>query len=152
MIEQFIEQAAGKYGIDAGTARSLTGSVVSMLRKDGDDADFEAVAEQVPGLDAVADEAEAGEAEAAPASGGFGGALGLGGLGGGLGGLAGMAAKAVGGGGAMDLIQKFTGAGLSMDSAGDFVQMLVKFLKDKAGEGVINQITAKVPMLAKFLG
>ena len=137
MIEQFIEQAAGKYGIPAGTARDLTGSVVSALRKDGDDADFAAVAEQVPGLDAVADEAEASEA---PASSG------------GLGGLAGMAAKAAGAGGAMDLIQKFTGAGLSMDSAGDFVQMLVKFLKDKAGDAVVSKIAAQVPMLSKFLG
>jgi hypothetical protein len=86
-MQDFINSVTERLGIDEDQAKSAVGSVLAMLRKDGD-ADGGALLDKLPGANALADEAEGG--------GGGGGLLGkvtgmLGGLGGGAGGLAGLA-------------------------------------------------------------
>jgi hypothetical protein len=149
MIEQFIAQAAEKFGIDADTTRNLTGQLLAMFRDDGDDEDFNALAEAVPG---AAELAEGSAPAAKEESGGFGGFGGFGGGGGLLGGLADKAAGALGAGGIADMIGKFSGAGLDLDSAGGFVQSLVAFLKDKVGDDLVAKLASKVPGLGSLLG
>ena len=152
MIEQFIAQAAEKFGIDADTTRNLTGQLLAMFRDDGDDEDFNALAEAVPGAAELAE----GSAPAAKEESGGGLLGGFGGFGGGggglLGGLADKAAGALGAGGIADMIGKFSGAGLDLDSAGGFVQSLVAFLKDKVGDDLVAKLASKVPGLGSLLG
>ncbi|MFN3197709.1 MAG: DUF2780 domain-containing protein [Bradymonadia bacterium] len=147
MIDGFISEAASKFGIDPSTARSLTGGLLKAVKGEAPEEDFNAVADQVPGMAELAN-------EDAEESGGGGGGL-LGGLGGGgLGGLMGAATSVLGGegGGITQLMTLFSSSGLGADQAGGFVQMLVGFLKNKVGDDLVQKLVSKVPMLGQFLG
>lgn len=148
MIDQFITQAAGQFGLDASTVRDLTGQLLAKFRDDGDDDDFQALNDAVPGVGDLAEEAVPTANESALGFGGFGG----GGGGGLLGGLASQAANALGAGGIADLIGQFSKAGLDLSSAGGFVQGLISFLKAKAGDELIGKLASTVPGLDKLLG
>lgn len=142
MIDVFISEAAGRFGIDPSTARALTGGVLKLIKKEAPAEDFEAVAEQVPGTEAVVAESDQPAAD----EGGL-----LGGLGGGFGGVLGAAASALGGGDVASLMSLFGESGLGADQAGQFVQMLVGFLKDKVGPELVQKIVAQVPALSSLL-
>lgn len=145
-MQEFIAMAASKFGLGEGDASNLTGGILGQIKEHVSGADFSALADKVPGLDALASSAE----DAAPAGGG-GGLLGglSGALGGGGGLLGGLAEKVGGAAGIMGLIEK---SGLSMDQAGGFLSSLVAWLKEKAGGGIIEKIVAQVPALKGLLG
>lgn len=130
-MQDFINSVTERLGIDEDQAKSAVGSVLAMLRKDGD-ADGGALLDKLPGANALADEAEGG-------GGGGGGLLGkvsgmLGGLGGGAGGLAGLAST-----------------GLSTDKLKDLGGMLVEYAKKIAGDDLVNKVVSKVPGLSAIL-
>ncbi|MGK0360157.1 MAG: hypothetical protein ACI9U2_002469 [Bradymonadia bacterium] len=145
-MQEFISMAASKFGLGEGDASSLTGGILGKIKEHISGEDFSALADKVPGLDALAASGE----DAAPASGGGGLLGGLSGAFGGGGGLLGGLAEKVGGAaGIMGLIEK---SGLSMDQAGGFLSSLVAWLKEKAGGGLIEKIVAQVPALKGLLG
>ena len=146
MIDVFISEAAGRFGIDPSTARALTGGVLKLIKKEAPAEDFEAVADQVPGTEAVVAESDQPAADEGGLLGGLGG-----GLGGGFGGVLGAAASALGGGDVASLMSLFGESGLGADQAGQFVQMLVGFLKDKVGPELVQKIVAQVPALSSLL-
>lgn len=131
-MEEFIAQAAAKFGLSEDSISGLTGGILGKLKSVASADQFGQLADKVPGLQGLIDKAGAGES-----SGG-------GGL---LGGLAG--AVGLGGGDLMGLVSK---SGLDISSFGDFVSSLSEFLKAKAGDGVVGDLLAKVPGLGKFLG
>lgn len=144
MIDTFIAQAASSLGVDTSTARELTGGVLKLMKDEAPEEDFNAVAEQVPGTAELAAEGAAEESS--------GGGM-LGGLGGGLGGLMGAATSALGGeGGIAGLLALFTKSGLGADQAGNLVQMLIGFLKEKVGDDLVQKLVSKVPVLGQLIG
>ncbi len=145
-MEEFITSAAEKFGISADKVRSLTGGLLKKAKDHGGD-EFDALAQQVPGVEQAA--ASADDDDDAPKG---GGGL-LGGLGGGFGGgLLSKAASAVGAGGAVDVMGLFQKAGLDPSKAGGYVSSLVGFLKEKAPAGLVDGLLAKVPGLKNFIG
>jgi len=144
-MEEFITSAAARFGISPDKIRALTGGLLKKA-KDTGGADFDALADQVPGVEQAVDAAD----DEAPAGGG--GGL-LGGLGGGFGGgLLSRAASAVGAGGAVDIMGLFQKAGLDPSKAGGFASSLVSFLKDKAPAGLVDKVLDKVPALKNLIG
>ena len=71
-----------------------------------------------------------------------------------LGGVMKMASSAIGGeaGDALELTGKLKDSGLDVGKFGSFGTMLVDFIKDKAGEGTVDAILAKLPELKKLTG
>jgi len=129
-MQDFISSVTERLGIDQDQAKSAVGSVLAMLRKDGD-ADGGALLDKLPGANSLADEAESG--------GGGGGLLGkvsgmLGGLGGRASGLAGLASS-----------------GLSGDKLKEFAGMFVDYAKKVAGDDLVNKVVSKVPGLSTIL-
>lgn len=154
-MDELLQQAASRFGIDAGQARGLAGAVFKTVRKEAADEDVAALDEAVPEAAQLAEEADDDEAPAA-GGGGLGGALGgaLGGFGGGgLGGALGGALGAVGGGGgAAGLIARFAKAGLGAGQATNFVQMIIDFVKQKAGGALVGRLVSQVPALKGLIG
>lgn len=141
-MEEFITQAAARFGISADKVRALTGGLLKKAKDHGGD-DFDALAGQVPGVEQAAAQADDDDAPA-----GGGGGL-FGGLGGGL---LSKAASAVGAGGAVDVMGLFQKAGLDPSKASGFVASLVGFLKEKAPAGLVDGLLAKVPGLKNLVG
>lgn len=138
-IQDFIGSASKALGIDAGAASAGAGGLLDFVKKHVGDVDFGKLAAAVPGAEGLASKAAGG-----------GGSSGGGGLGGVLGGLAGKAEGLLGGaGGAMAALAK---SGLSMDKAKSFLEMFVKFLREKLPPDLLKTIAAKVPGLGSLLG
>ncbi len=155
-MDELLQQAAGKFGIDVSQARGLAGAVFKTVRKEAADEDVAALDEAVPEAAQLADEAD--DDDEAPAAGGGGlvGALGgaLGGFGGGgLGGaLGGVIGAVAGGGGAAGLIARFAKAGIGAGQATNFVQLIIDFVKQKAGSALVGRLVSQVPALKGLIG
>ena len=136
-MDELIQRLTSQLGIDASVAETATGKAMSMIKDNVGEDVFSQISGAIPG----ASEAAAGEPE--PASGG-----------GMLGKLAGMAAGKLGGnaGAGLELGASLSGAGLESGQVGGFVQQLVDFIREKAGDQVIDQVLAKFPMLKQLIG
>lgn len=148
-MQDFIAKAAGQFGISEDKVQGLVGGLLAKFRDDGDDADFNSLAEQVPGLGDMVSSADQAEPAAESGGGLLGGLMGGGG---GMGGMLGKAASAVGAGGAMDVMGLVQKSGLDISQAGGLVQSLMGFLKDKVGDDLIANLLDKVPAIKKLLG
>ncbi len=144
-MEEFLQLAKDKLGVDPGTAGTLAGGLMNAVKEKAGEADVSALAGKVPGLSDLMQKAAGGGSEEGSGSGGLLGALGGGG---GLGGLV----SGVMGGEAGDLMGLFAKSGLDASKAGSFVQLFVGFLKEKAGSALVEQVVGKVPALKALLG
>lgn len=137
-MQEFIESAAEKLGIDKSIAEKATGVVLGFLKSKLGDGDFGDLASKLPGATGLlesTDDADSG-----------GGGM--------LGGVMKMASSALGGeaGDALELTGKLKDTGLNLDQFGSFGTMIMDFIKDKAGDGMVNTILEKLPELKKMLG
>lgn len=146
-MQEFIAAAADKFGISTDKVEELSGGVLKTLKEQADSDQFSELASKVPGLSGLLDKAPS---DGGDSGGGIAGALG--GLGGGLGGALGGITDALGGGGLGNLTSMFSGAGLDLSQGGSFVQMLINFIKEKAGSGIVDTVLDKVPALKGLLG
>ena len=140
-MDELIQQLTAKLGIDESVANAATGKAMAMVKEHAGDDLFGKIASAIPG---ASDVAEAGAEEALPSEGG----------GGMLGSLASMASSALGGsaGSGLELGAALGDAGLPTDKMGSFVSTIVAFLKDKAGDEVMDQVMDKFPMLKTLIG
>lgn len=140
-MDELIAQLTSKLGIDDSIAKAATGKAMAMVKEHAGDDLFGQIADKVPG---AADMAQQGVSSS-------GGSASGGGM---LGKLAGMASSALGGsaGGGIELGAALSETGLKTDQMGGFVSMIVDFLKEKAGDQVMDQVLAKFPMLKSLLG
>lgn len=131
----FIGQSAQSLGLSEGTARSATGGILQMVRKQAGEGDFSQLQEKIPGADRVMQEAPAGGGEESK--------------GGMLGGVMGAASSAFGGkgGSAMGLAAIASQAGLGGDKLAPFVSQFLNFIRSNAGEGMVSKLTEKIPDL-----
>lgn len=131
----FIGESTRSLGLSEGAARSATGGILQMVRKQAGEGDFAQLQEKIPGADRVMQDAPGGGQE--------------GGKGGMLGGLMGAASSALGGkgGSAMGLAAIASQSGLGGDKMGPFVSKFIDFVRSNAGEGMVSKLTEKIPEL-----
>lgn len=129
-MQEFIQSAATKLGINENQAKSATGGVLNFLKDQGDGQDVDALIAKMPGAEDVMQ-------STASAEGGGGGGM-----------LGGIGSKLGGAGGAMEALQ---GSGLDAGHAKSFVTMLVDYAKQKAGPEQVEQVLAKVPALKSMM-
>ena len=129
-MQEFIQSAATKLGINEDQAKSATGGVLNFLKDQGNDQDVDALIAKIPGAQNVM------QSTASGAEGGGGGML------------SGIGSKLGGAGGAMAALQ---GSGLDSGRAKSFVTMLVDYAKQKAGPEQVEQVLSKVPALKSMM-
>jgi len=140
-MEEFIQSIAKQLGISEDVAKSITSKILGLVKGKLGDSDFSSLASKIPEADKLAAES----AEASEDSGGGGGLLGS---------LTKMASSAIGGeaGEGLEIAGVMKSAGLDTEKGASFLSKLVEFIKDKAGDQVVNQITDKIPALKSVLG
>ena len=137
-IQDFIQAAGQKVGVNEDSARTATGGLLQMIQKQVGDGEFSQLTSKIPGAADVL--------KAAP-----GESKGVGGLAGGLmdkvgGSLGGKLA------GAASVMALFKKSGIDSGQAGNFVSMFFDFAKNKAGADLVGQILDKLPDVKKLLG
>ncbi|MEM1284794.1 MAG: DUF2267 domain-containing protein [Pseudomonadota bacterium] len=150
-MDELIGRITDAVGIDAQTAQTAIGVILSFLNKEGPSDAVSQLLGAIPG----AEDLIAGLGDGATdAGGGIAGALGglMGGSGGGLGGLAGAVGGLMGGqsGGLMSAASELMGAGLDMGQIQGVTQEVVGFAREKAGDEVVSQIVAQIPGMDQF--
>jgi len=139
-MEEFIQSIAKQLGISEDVAKSITAKVMGLIKGKLGDSDFSSLASKIPGADNLA----AGNAGITEGSGG-------GGL---LGSLTKMASSAIGGdaGEGLEIAGMMKSAGLDTEQGTSFLSKMVEFIKEKAGDQIVDQITEKIPALKSVLG
>lgn len=135
-MDEFISMVTEKLGIGETEGKSATAGILGMIQGNVDESTFQSVLEKLPGADALLSENSADEA--APAAGG-------GGL---LGSLTSMAGGLLGGGkksGMTGMAVALAGSGLGLDKIGDFVSMLMGFMKEKLGDEMFQSVVSAIP-------
>ena len=141
-MQEFIEQAAAKFGISTEQAESATGGLLGLIKSQASDEDANELLDGLPGARELNDRTEnfelGGEEES---EGLLGKAMDA------VGGL--MGGKAEGAMGALSGLQK---SGLKLGDTDDFLGMLGGFIKDKMGGGILQKIIGQVPALKGLVG
>ena len=133
-MEEFLSLAQSKLGLSSSDSSSATSALVGLLKDKMPSAEFGELAEKIPGLGNLADNASGSE----------GGGL--------LGGLASSAASMFGGSdSSLGSLQKLVTSGLSLGDAGSFAGLFASFIKDKGGDGLLAKVLSSVPELKKFI-
>jgi hypothetical protein len=127
-MQDLINRVAGAAGIEAETATSAIGAILSFLAKEGPSDSIGAMIEKIPGAQELI--------EANNNGGGGGGLMGM---------MSGLM-----GGGIMGLGTKLMGLGLSMDQMKAAGQELFKYGSEVAGEDTMGQIMSHIPGLSQF--
>lgn len=139
-MDELIAQLTAKLGIDSGVAESASQKAMAMVKEHAGDDLFAKISAAIPG----ADQAAAASVSETPAEGG----------GGMLGKLASMASSKLAGdaGGGLEMGAALASAGIQTDQIGGFVTTIIDFIRDKAGDQVMDQVLDKFPMLKTLMG
>ena len=140
-MDELIAQLTEKLGIDASVANDATGKAMSLLKEHAGDDLFAKISSAIPGAGDAASQAVQQSATAA----GDGGSM--------FSKIAGMASSALGGsgGGGLELGAALASSGLDTGQISGLVGTVIEFIREKAGDEVVDQILAKVPMLQSLL-
>ncbi|MCI0465816.1 MAG: DUF2267 domain-containing protein [Beijerinckiaceae bacterium] len=122
-MEELIARISAEAGIEPAAAKKAVEFILAFLRKEGPQADVDALFAAIPGA-----------AEAAAGGGGASGGL-LGAIGGGLMGLAGQ----------------LTGLGLGMSQMQTIGRQVFAYAREKAGDEAVGQVVGAIPGLSQFL-
>ncbi len=139
-MEELVRHVAAEAGADEETVRRAIGTLLAFVHENAEEADAQALFEQVPEAAALAEE---GAVQAADAGGGSG--------------LMGMLGGMLGGnmGAAMRTLERLQGLGLDTGQIGAIGKALFRHLKSEADEELVQRIlddlAGKVPMLDRFL-
>ncbi|MCO4768433.1 MAG: DUF2780 domain-containing protein [Deltaproteobacteria bacterium] len=152
-MQEFIKLAASQLGVSEDTGNAATKGVLGMLQDGMDGGDFGSLTSALPGAAELLGGGDDGGGLGGALGGMLGGALGGGDPGGG--GLGGMLGGALGGGlgdnPMLAAVMQLAASGLDKEQAGPFIQLFLKFVQDKAGDGLLEKVLAAVPAL-KALG
>lgn len=133
-MDEFISMVTQKLGVGESESRSATAGILGMLKDHLDESTFESVLGKLPGAETLLSENSSTQ-------------QGGGGL---LGSLASMAGGLLGGGkssGMTGMAAALASSGLSLDKIGDFVSMLMGFLKEKLGNDTFQSVVSAIPGL-----
>jgi hypothetical protein len=124
-MEELIDRIAAEAGIDPGVAAKAVGMILAFLRKEGPQAETDALFAALPG---AAEAAAAGDD--GPASGGLFGSI---------------------GGGLMALAARLAGLGLGMGEMQTIGRQLFAYVREKAGDEAVGQVASAIPGVGQFL-
>ena len=127
-MEDLIARIAAAAEVEPEIAKKSVEMIFAFLRKEGPQAEVDALFAAVPG---AAEAADAGSAENG---------------GGAMGGLIGAM-----GGGLMGLAGRLTGLGLDMGDMQTVGRQVLAYIREKAGDELVGQVAAAIPGLAQFL-
>ena len=125
-MEDLIARIAAAAGVEPEIAKKSVEMILAFIRKEGPEAEVDALFAAVPGA-----------AEAADAGSSGGGALS---------GLIGAM-----GGGVMGLAGRLTSLGLGMSEMQTIGREVFAYVREKAGDELVGQVAAAIPGLAQFL-
>jgi hypothetical protein len=126
-MDELIARITTRVGLDEGKARDAVRVILSFLYQEGDREKMVALAERIPGAADYIDQSDQGSATT-------------------LGGLGGLM-----GGGAMAVLGKLQGLGLSMGDIQGVTQETVGFAREKAGRDLVDDVVASIPGLSQFV-
>jgi hypothetical protein len=126
-MEELITRITANVGLDAATARSAVGIILSFLFQEGDRDKMRELASKIPG---AAEYIEMDEPDSAATLGGLGGLM---------------------GGGAMAVLGKLQGIGLGMGEIQGVTKETVDFARERAGHDVVAAIVESIPGLGQFV-
>lgn len=133
-MQDLINSLTEKLGVDAGTAKSSLGSLLSIIKGEGDSGPVQEMFDKMPGANELAAANSGGGGGGGGLLGTIKGALGgLGGGGGGAGGIAGLVSS------------------LGPDKLKDLVTTFIGYAKKMAGEETVNKVINSVPGLKSIL-
>jgi hypothetical protein len=127
-MEDLIARIAAVAGVEPEIAKRSVETILAFLRKEGPQAEVDALFAAVPGA-----------AEAADAASGESGRSALNGSIGAM------------GGGLMGLASRLTSLGLGMSEMQTIGRQVFAYVRDKAGDELVGQVAAAIPGLTQFL-
>ena len=128
-MEDLVASIAAAAGVEPGIAKKSVETIFAFLRKEGPQAEIDALFAAVPGAAEAAD-AGSGESGGDALNGLLGGAM---------------------GGGLMGLAGRLTGLGLDMGEMQTVGRQVFIYMREKAGDELVGQVAAAIPGLARFL-
>jgi len=126
-MEDLIARIAAAAGVEPVIAKKSIETILAFLRKEGPQAEVDALFAAVPGA-----------AEAADAASGESGGSALNGVIGATGGVMGLASR-------------LTHLGLGMGEMQTIGRQVLAYVREKAGDELVGQVAAAIPGLAQFL-
>ena len=126
-MEDLIARIAAVAGVEPEIAKRSVETILAFLRKEGPQAEIDALFAAVPGA-----------AEAADAASGESGGSALNGVIGATGGVMGLAGR-------------LTHLGLGMGEMQTIGRQVLAYVREKAGDELVGQVAAAIPGLAQFL-
>ena len=135
-MDEFIELVTQQLGLSSGDSRSATGGIMNFIKEHVGETLFAQISQQLPGVQGLVSDAQNVSSE----SGGGGGLMGS---------LASIAGSLLGGkaGSLATIASILAKSGVSLDQSGQFVSMLVGFLKAKLGEDTFSSLASSLPDL-----
>ena len=133
-MDEFIELVTQQLGLSSSDSRSATGGVMNFIKDHVGETLFAQISQQLPGVQGLVSDAQSSTAD------------GGGGL---MGSLASMAGSLLGGkaGSLATIASILSKSGVSLDQSGQFVSMLVGFLKGKLGDDTFSKLASSLPDL-----
>ncbi len=125
-MEDLIARVAAAAGVETEIAKKSVEMILAFVRKEGPEAEVDALFAAVPGATEAADAGSNG--------------------GGALNGLIGAM-----GGGVMALAGRLTSLGLGMSEMQTIGREVFAYVREKAGDELVGQVAAAIPGLAQFL-
>lgn len=139
-MDELLKMLTDRLGLDQGAAAGVAGKAMSIIKDQVDSSTFSNLTSAIPGVETAIAAAESGGGSAST-----GGGL--------LGKLTGMAGGLLGGsaGKSLEVGAALAKQGLPADKLGEFASMLTSFIRDKAGDTVLQQIIGQFPMLKSMM-
>lgn len=138
MIEELIQDAAGRTGLSVDQARLGLGAALSLIEKHGDQVKVAELLDEIPGASKLAAE---GAALTQQKSGGL-----MGGLMRGVGGAGGAAMSD-----AMAMGQKLARQGITTSDMQAILPVAMDFVRAKTGRDLLREVLVTIPGLGKLL-
>lgn len=135
-MDQFIEMAAGKLGVDAGIVQKALGIVLNLIKDNADGSDFQSLLGSLPGAAALLDQGDGDS--------GGGGLLGA--AAGALGGMMG------GGGASLGALAQLNETGLDGGQVGSLLELFKGYATEQGGSDLVGRLVASVPGLDQLAG
>jgi hypothetical protein len=122
-MDDLLDRLVANVGVDRGVAEKAVGIILAFLLQDGPSGKVQALINQIPGADAVAQAAASEES------------FGMGGL---MGGIMGVGTKLM-------------ASGLDTDQMKGVTQELLTYARSVSGDDAVNEIVASIPGLGQFI-
>lgn len=141
-MQEFISRAAAALGVSDTTATTATGALLELVSKTASAADMQQLLSKLPGAADLLASFQPPAPEPPPPTGMFGA----------LGGMVSNATSALGSmGGGAAIMQFLSKGGLTPQQGGTFATMFLDYARQKAGNGLAEQIAKAVPGAKAFL-